>query len=152
MEVGVKNGGSLKLWRDYFPHGAIVGIDRKLPQRLETGERIQVFQGDQADTAFLSKLASRTAPDGFDIIIDYASHIGELTKATFWHLFDRHLKPGGLYAIEDWGTGYLDDFPDGKILSEAIDSRSTSAIFTAAIEEKNENSFHGLFGRYGRFR
>jgi hypothetical protein len=114
LEVGVKNGGSLKLWRDYFPHGTIVGIDRKLPQRLETGERIQVFQGDQADTAFLSKVASRTAPDGFDIIIDDASHIGELTKATFWHLFDRHLKPGGLYAIEDWGTGYLDDFPDGK--------------------------------------
>ena len=114
LEVGVKNGGSLKLWRDYFPHGTIVGIDRRLPQRLETGERIQVFQGDQADTAFLSKVASRTAPDGFDIIIDDASHIGELTKATFWHLFDRHLKPGGLYAIEDWGTGYLDNFQDGK--------------------------------------
>ena len=83
-------------------------------QRFETGERIQVFQGDQADKAFLSKVANRTAPDGFDIIIDDASHIGELTKATFWHLFDRHLKPGGLYAIEDWGTGYLDDFPDGR--------------------------------------
>ena len=92
---------------------SLASIER-LPQRLETGERIQVFQGDQADTAFLSKVASRTAPDGFDIIIDDASHIGELTKATFWHLFDRHLKPGGLYAIEDWGTGYLDDFPDGK--------------------------------------
>ncbi|HYK48420.1 MAG TPA: hypothetical protein VEU94_01750, partial [Terriglobales bacterium] len=113
LEVGVEKGGSLKLWRDYFPRGTIVGIDRKLPRRLETGERIQVFQGDQADRAFLSKVASRTAPDGFDIIVDDASHIGELTKATFWHLFDRHLKPGGLYAIEDWGTGYLDDFPDG---------------------------------------
>ena len=56
----------------------------------------------------------RTAPEGFDLIIDDASHIGELTKTTFWHLFDHHLKPGGLYAIEDWGTGYLDDFPDGK--------------------------------------
>jgi hypothetical protein len=55
-----------------------------------------------------------TAPDGFDIIIDDASHIGELTKTTFWHLFHHHLKPGGLYAIEDWGTGYFDDFPDGK--------------------------------------
>ena len=114
LEVGVKKGGSLRLWRDYFPHGTIIGIDRKLPQRLETGERIQVFQGDQADRAFLSKVVSRTAPDGFDIIIDDASHIGDLTKATFWHLFDRHLRPGGLYAIEDWGTGYLDDFPDGK--------------------------------------
>ena len=114
LEVGVKNGGSLKLWRDYFPHGTIIGIDRKLPQRLEMGERIHILQGDQTDKAFLSKVARRTAPDGFDIIIDDASHIGELTKTTFWHLFDHHLKPGGLYAIEDWGTGYLDDFPDGK--------------------------------------
>jgi hypothetical protein len=114
LEVGVCEGGSLKLWRDYFPRGTIVGIDRKLPKHFEAGHRVQVFQGNQADKAFLSKVASRTAPDGFDIIIDDASHIGALTKTTFWHLFDHHLKPGGLYAIEDWGTGYLDDFPDGR--------------------------------------
>ena len=27
-----------------------------------------------------------------------------------------HLKPNGLYVIEDWGTGYWDDWPDGKSL------------------------------------
>jgi hypothetical protein len=50
-------------------------------------------------------IADNVAPEGFDIIIDDASHIGELTKTAFWHLFDNHLKPNGLYAIEDWGTG-----------------------------------------------
>jgi hypothetical protein len=114
LEIGIHRGGSLKLWRDYFPHGRIVGIDLELPNNFFPGERIQVFQGSQADTGFLSEIAMKTAPEGFDVIIDDASHIGELTKTTFWHLFDRHLKPGGLYAIEDWGTGYLDDFPDGK--------------------------------------
>jgi hypothetical protein len=114
LEIGIHRGGSLKLWSDYFPHGRIVGIDLKLPKNFVPGERVQVFEGSQADTGFLSEIAMKTAPDGFDIIIDDASHIGELTKTTFWHLFDRHLKPGGLYAIEDWGTGYLDDFPDGK--------------------------------------
>lgn len=114
LELGVKKGESLKLWRDYFPRGRIVGIDRRLPRGLALGERIQVFKGDQADTEFLSKVANATAPDGFDVIIDDASHIGQLTKTTFWHLFDHHLKPGGLYAIEDWGTGYLDDFRDGR--------------------------------------
>src|SRR4030095_16368023 len=44
--------------------------------------------------------------------------IGELTKKTFWHLFDNHLKRGGLYVIEDWGTGYWDDWPDGKVLTQ----------------------------------
>lgn len=114
LEIGVYRGGSLKLWRDYFPRGTVVGIDRKRPQDFRLGERIQIFEGSQADEEFLSKVANETAPGGFDIIIDDASHIGELTKTTFWHLFDHHLKPGGLYAIEDWGTGYLDDFSDGK--------------------------------------
>jgi hypothetical protein len=114
LEIGIHEGGSLQLWRDYFPRGTIVGIDLKLPDHFVPGERIQIFEGSQADTAFLSEVANKTAPEGFDIVIDDASHIGALTKTTFWHLFDHHLKPGGLYAIEDWGTGYLDDFPDGK--------------------------------------
>lgn len=54
------------------------------------------------------------APGGFDIIIDDSSHIGEFTKTAFWHLVDSHLKPGGIYAIEDWFTGYWDDWSDGK--------------------------------------
>jgi hypothetical protein len=57
---------------------------------------------------------TETAPDGFDIIIDDCSHIGEFTALSFWHLFDRHLKPGGLYVIEDWGAGYMRGTPDGK--------------------------------------
>jgi hypothetical protein len=114
LEIGVHKGGSLQLWRDYFPRGRIVGIDLKLPKNFVPGERIEVFEGSQADTRFLSEVAAKTAPGGFDVIIDDASHLGELTKTTFWHLFERHLKPGGLYAIEDWGTGYLSDFPDGK--------------------------------------
>ena len=114
LELGVKNGGSLMLWRDYFPLGTIVGIDINLPKGLSPGERVHVFEGSQSDPRFLSEVANRVAPEGFDIIIDDASHIGELTRIAFWHLFDNHLKPGGLYVIEDWGTGYWDDFPDGK--------------------------------------
>jgi hypothetical protein len=114
LEIGIYKGGSLQLWRDYFPKGTIVGIDLELPPEFIPGERIQLFKGSQADTKFLSEVATSTAPEGFDIIIDDASHVGELSKVTFWHLFHHHLKAGGLYAIEDWGTGYLDDFPDGK--------------------------------------
>ena len=115
LELGVLDGGSLRLWRDYFAEGRIVGIDLKLRVDLAGEERIQVFQGSQQDTRFLSEVARQTAPDGFDIIIDDASHLGELTKVAFWHLFDNHLKPSGLYVIEDWGTGYWSDWSDGKL-------------------------------------
>jgi hypothetical protein len=116
LELGVYKGGSLLLWRDYFPSGTIVGIDCTLPKNFNCGERIHVFEGSQTDTQFLSSVANKIAPEGFDIIIDDASHIGELSKISFWHLFDNHLKPGGLYVIEDWGTGYWDDWSDGKSL------------------------------------
>lgn len=133
LELGIHKGGSLQLWRDYFSRGIIVGIDIKLPEHFVAGERIQLFQGSQADTRFLSEVADKVAPEGFDIIIDDASHIGALTKAAFWHLFENHLKPGGLYAIEDWCTGYWDDFPDGKrfnianFLASSVQSLSSEA-------------------------
>ena len=113
LELGVYRGGSLLLWRDYFERGLIVGLDVS-PVRLDdpTG-RIRVYQGRQQDTALLDRIARQTAPDGFDVIIDDCSHVGELTRVSFWHLFDRHLKPGGLYVIEDWSTGYWDSWPDG---------------------------------------
>lgn len=114
LELGIQRGGSLLLWRDYFPMGTIVGIDIMVPKNFLPGERIYLFEGGQTDTRFLSEVAAKMAPDGFDIIIDDASHIGEFTKQSFWHLFDNHLKPGGLYVIEDWITGYFDFCADGK--------------------------------------
>jgi hypothetical protein len=105
------------LWRDYFPFGTIVGVDIKLPDGFDPGERIHIFDGSQADPRFLSQVAHNIAPEGFDIIIDDASHVGELTKISFWHLFDNHLKPNGIYVIEDWITGYWGDWPDGKRLN-----------------------------------
>jgi hypothetical protein len=116
LEIGVHKGGSLLLWRDYFPLGTIVGVDIKLPTDFGPSERIRLFEGNQADPHFLNQVSEEVAPEGFDIVIDDASHIGELTKIAFWHLFQNHLKPGGLYVIEDWGTGYWDDWPDGKSL------------------------------------
>lgn len=123
LEIGVYQGGSLLLWRDYFPKGTIIGVDLNLPGGLSDEGRIEVFRGSQDDTIFLSQVADKTAPNGFDVIIDDASHIGALTKVAFWHLFDNHLKPSGLYVIEDWGTGYWDDWPDGRTFRPEPPSR-----------------------------
>ncbi len=117
LEIGVKNGGSLLLWHDYFPAGTIVGIDIALPKDFHPPARIHLFQSSQADRPFLSRVANQVAPAGFDIVIDDASHLGALTRIAFWHLFDIHLKPGGLYVIEGWGTGYWEDWPDGRALN-----------------------------------
>jgi hypothetical protein len=122
LELGIHRGGSLLLWHDYFPSGTVTGIDIKLPRNFESREGIHLYEGSQTDKAFLSHVARQVAPNGFDIIIDDASHLGEFTKVSFWHLFDNHLKPGGLYVIEDWGTGYWSDWPDGKTISHPTKS------------------------------
>ena len=45
----IRQGDSLLLWRDYFPFGTIAGIDIKLPDGFDPGERIHIFEGSQAD-------------------------------------------------------------------------------------------------------
>jgi hypothetical protein len=113
LELGVLHGGSLLLWRDYFERGLIVGLDLNPIELEDPTNRIRFYQGGQQDTELLDRIARECAPEGFDIIIDDCSHVGDLTRVSFWHLFDNHLKPGGLYVIEDWGTGYWDSWADG---------------------------------------
>lgn len=85
LELGVFKGDSLKFWRDYFPSGKIIGIDINQVDIEDKSERIAFFKGSQCDLDFLDSFSKRYAP--YDIIIDDASHIGEFTKISFWHLF-----------------------------------------------------------------
>jgi hypothetical protein len=111
LELGIKSGGSLLLWRDYFERGLIVGLDINPIVLDQPG--IRTYEGKQHDTKLLDRIAKESAPEGFDVIIDDCSHIGVLARASFWHLFDHHLKSGGVYVVEDWGTGYWDSWVDG---------------------------------------
>ena len=114
LELGVWKGASLLFWRDYFENGTIIGIDSNPVYIDDPTGMIHIYQGYQQDTELLDRVAREQAPNGFDIIIDDCSHIGRLARVSFWHLFQNHLKPGGLYAIEDWYTGYWDKWPDGR--------------------------------------
>ena len=120
LEIGINRGGSLQLWRDYFPRAQVTGIDILPLTQLDLGERIQLFQGSQADPDFLDQVAQVHAPNGFDLIIDDGAHVGVLARVAFWHLFEHHLKPGGWYVVEDWGTGYWDNWPDGKAVDQSV--------------------------------
>lgn len=113
LELGIFHGGSLLLWRDYFSAGTIVGLDLNPVEVRDPSGRIKVYQGRQEDVELLDRIGTETAPDGFDVIIDDASHLAEPTSISFWRLFERHLKPGGIYIVEDWRVGYWGGWPDG---------------------------------------
>jgi SAM-dependent methyltransferase len=113
FEIGVYEGESTKIFSRYFRNGTIIGVDL-LPQAIDLSgfPNVVMRQGEQSDRGLLTNLANEFAPDGIDIVIDDASHVGYLSLKTFEILFGR-LKPGGLYVVEDWGTGYWNDWPDG---------------------------------------
>lgn len=113
LELGIHEGGSLKMWLELFPNATVAGLDLN-PPAMPQHPRLRVYAGDQSDERLLDRIAGEVAPDGFDIVIDDASHMGRPSRVSFANLFARHLKPGGIYVLEDWGTGYWPKWPDGQ--------------------------------------
>jgi hypothetical protein len=131
LELGVLRGGSLALWRDFFPRGRIAGLDREPGSVDDPSGRIATYRGEQDDLALLDRIAAEVAPDGFDVVIDDASHVAAPTRTSFWHLFEHHLKSGGIYVVEDWGTGYFPAYPDGR----AYDGTQHTAGMVGFVKE-----------------
>jgi demethylmacrocin O-methyltransferase len=109
LEIGIggydaidAGGESLRMWKHYFRRGLIYGLDIFEKTGVEES-RIQVVQGDQGDEAFLDSLGRELGP--FDIIIDDGSHMSHHVLASFNALFP-HIKPGGIYVVEDLATAY----------------------------------------------
>jgi len=109
LEIGVGEGNSLRMWRDYFPQANIFGLDVKNSPPLE-GPRIKVFVGSQGDDLALEKMAAGTGP--LDIVIDDGSHRWSDQIGSFKALYP-HVKPGGFYVIEDLHTSYWDKYKCG---------------------------------------
>ena len=114
FELGIHEGGSLLMWRDYFPNAIIAGLDFNPVNLADDSGRLRIYRGSQDDAPLLDRIAAECAPSGFDIVIDDCAHVGELAKKTFWRIFDHHLKSSGIYVLEDWGTGYWDQWDDGR--------------------------------------
>ena len=141
LELGVHRGDSLKTWAAYFPRGTVVGVDALDPgSDFSAHLNIRFEIADQRDGEGLAEICRRHAPDGFDIIIDDASHYGTFTLMSYLALLP-HLKPGGLYCVEDWGTGYWTDWPDGAAFAPF-----TPRPPSAEIEKRIPTHDHGMVG------
>ena len=115
MEVGIWKGDSLKMWRHAFPKATIIGVDLQAPEGFEPLPGVSIVTGDQSDPDLFLRIRHELAPSGFDVVIDDASHSAGPTAAMLQAVFPGHLVPGGLYFIEDWGTGYWPQWPDGGV-------------------------------------
>ncbi len=99
-------GKSLRMWKAFFPKAMIYSIDIYDKRALQEN-RIRIFQGSQADEAFLRKIAAEIGR--LDIVIDDGSHDNAHVIKTFRTLFPL-LAEDGIYVVEDTQTSYWPGF------------------------------------------
>ena len=95
-----KPGGSLRVWRDFFPNAEVYGVDIA-KDCMFTEDRIKTFLFDSSNSDYVEYYLEDL---NFDVIIDDGNHDPKYQMATLENLINK-LNPGGIYVIEDIG-GY----------------------------------------------
>ena len=81
LELGVYTGESAKVYATFFSRGTVVCVDNENRGVDFSGFPNIFFEiGDQRDASQLDAICAAHAPDGLDIIIDDASHIGAWSR------------------------------------------------------------------------
>lgn len=114
LEIGVMDGLSMKMWREYYPDADIVGIDIKDMSMFhntdwQVPESVKLIQCDGTDPKQLKPLGM------FDIIIDDGSHYMSHQQESFKHLYYNQLSKDGIYIIEDLWTSHITFYQDAKV-------------------------------------
>jgi len=141
LEIGIggyahtgKGGGSLRMWKHFFPNALIVGLDLQDKKFVEE-DRIRVYQGDQSDPELLQRIVQEVGAPR--IIIDDGSHFPHHIRKTFEVLFPL-LADGGYYCIEDTQTSYWPEFGGAEDL-DAPDT--TMALVKRLVDGLNYMEF-----------
>lgn len=144
LEIGVHEGKSLMIWKEYFPKANIIGIDLK--SYNFNINRIFTFQGDQTDINFLLGVSRKFKK--FDIIIDDGSHVCSHIIKTFATLFD-FLREDGLYICEDLQTSYWPRYGGSRI---NLNKKNTSlSFFKTLVDSGNYESYDRPFYKKSKF-
>ena len=104
LEVGIFEGGSIKLWSDFFLNATVHGVDRidisrvweeiKNKKNIVLHTSVNGYDEEFVKTTFLDKNIT------FDFILDDGSHQLEDMKR-FVRLYSQLLKEDGILIIED---------------------------------------------------
>ena len=113
IEIGIFNGGSLRMWKDYFgPNATIVGVDINPGCKQYEEPGIEVVIGDQGDPKFLQDLAKQFPK--FAIVLDDGGHRMEQQITTLKELYFL-MREDGIYMCEDTHTSYMPFFGGGYL-------------------------------------
>ncbi len=106
VEVGVGDGGSLFMWKNFLGNKAnIIGIELN-PEAIKLNEfGFKIFKGDQSNPNFWKDFYKKVGK--IDVLIDDGGHTNLQQITTFMESF-LHIKDGGSIIVEDTHTSYMD--------------------------------------------
>jgi len=145
LEIGIYNGASLRLWKEFFPNSEVYGIDNQTKTdaggafcsdlTIEDLNQIGVktFLADQSKEEDLEEFI-KFSGGGFDIIIDDGSHQQQDQQLSLGVLFP-FLKSGGIYIIEDLTLPHY-----------ACTSKKGKTGWGVVREDLTDITAHALFG------
>jgi|25_taG_2_1085351.scaffolds.fasta_scaffold01073_8 23S rRNA U2552 (ribose-2'-O)-methylase RlmE/FtsJ len=111
LEIGIFQGGSLNMWRNYFGENAqIYAIDINPECKQFEDANTRIFIGSQENAEFLEFVKSQIPK--VDIVIDDGGHTMSQQITSFELLYE-HVNSEGIYLCEDLHTSYWKDYGGG---------------------------------------
>jgi hypothetical protein len=108
VEIGVLQGGSLFMWRDFFgPEARIIGIDLNPDAKHWEQYGFEIFIGDQSQPNFWQDFAKTVT--NIDILLDDGGHTNLQQLVTLFEV-SKFVNPQGLIVIEDTHASYQKEF------------------------------------------
>ena len=108
IEIGVQDGGSLKIWQEYFgSNSKIFGVDLNPQCKKFEKDNIKIFIGSQSSKNFWSKLFNQVGK--VDLIIDDGGHTNAQQVITAVNCIP-NINDGGMLITEDVHSSYLKRF------------------------------------------
>jgi cephalosporin hydroxylase len=104
LEVGIYNGGSIKLWRDYFVNAQVYALDiiheNKIWDKIKNDQRITLYTSTDAynDNIFKTKFLDTGLK--FDFMLDDGPHTLD-SMIKFIKLYSQIMTEKGILIIED---------------------------------------------------
>ena len=113
LEIGILDGGSLFMWRDFFgPQARIIGVDLNPEAKKWEKEGFEIFIGDQSSAEFWKKTLNIIGK--LDIVLDDGGHTYEQQIMTTESVIP-FINDGGVIIIEDCHTSYMKKFGFKKL-------------------------------------
>lgn len=147
LEIGIMDGLSLMMWREYYPNAEIVGIDIVNKDHLHNDawkvpKSIKLLQVNGTVEKPVRALGN------FDIIIDDGSHFMHDQQRSFELLYYKQLNKGGFYIIEDLWTSYIDYYQNAKLTTIEYLKRLEKKGFKMSYFKHKHDGISTVFPKY----